>query len=64
LDFFCGSTKSPDLANELIFKRTTPPVPPDPACEGDSDGDSDTNIGDAVHLIVYVFSGGDEPCCP
>jgi CubicO group peptidase (beta-lactamase class C family) len=34
---------------------------------GDADGDDAVNIGDAVHLINYIFKGGPppvEPCCP
>ncbi len=28
---------------------------------GDANGDGDINIGDAVHLINYIFKGGDAP---
>jgi len=34
---------------------------------GDSNGDGDINVGDAVYLINYIFKGGPAPaesCCP
>ncbi len=31
---------------------------------GDANGDDGVNVGDAVHLINYVFNGGAAPVCP
>ena len=37
--------------------------PDDPAC-GDANGDSQVDIGDAIYVLSYLFSGGPEPVCP
>jgi hypothetical protein len=26
--------------------------------------DGNNNISDAVHIVNWVFNGGDPPCCP
>jgi hypothetical protein len=38
-----------------------------PCCNGDANGDGSINIGDAIHLLVYLFRNGPPPvafaCC-
>jgi len=48
----------PPNATDIVYDFTT--AAPSYTC-GDSNGDESVNVSDAVHIINYVFAGGDPP---